>query len=273
MTTTIDLTAVKQQQRIGWQTANYARVGNTLQIMAEHLVDAVDVHAGQRVLDIACGQGNAAIAAALRFADATGVDYAPNLLEQARARAAVLHLDPASAEFVEGDAEDLPFEAATFDAVLSTVGVMFAPDHARSAAEAARVLRSGGRIGLASWTPSGMIGDLFRIVARYAPPPAGVQPAALWGTPDHLRDIFGTTVSWTSLTVRQYAFHFLTPEHYADYLCQWYGPTARLSAGLDEARRTAFHRDLAELAATYNRATDGTVAAVADYLEAVGTRT
>jgi len=266
---TIDLQAVKQQQRIGWQTGNYARIGNTLQIIAERLVEDVEVHAGQRVLDVACGQGNAALAAALRFADATGLDYAPNLLEQARARAAAQQIE---ATFVEGDAEDLPFEAASFDVALSTVGVMFAPNQRRAADELVRVVRPGGTIGLANWTPTGMVGDLFRIVARYAPPPAGLTPAARWGTPEHLADLFGDRVDWTSATVRAYVFHFHTPRHYADYMCQWYGPTARLSAALDEQRRESFAADLAELIAGYNRATDGTVAAPAEYLQAIGTR-
>jgi ubiquinone/menaquinone biosynthesis C-methylase UbiE len=265
----VDLNAVKQQQRIGWQTGNYARIGNTLQIIAELLVEAADVHAGQRVLDVACGQGNAAIAAALRFAEATGVDYAPNLLDQARQRAASLHLD---ITFTEGDAEDLPFPDASFDTVVSTVGVMFAPDHQQAAAELTRVTRPGGTLALAAWTPDGMVGELFRTVARYAPPPAGTVPAVRWGSTDHLGELFGDRVGWTALTVRQYVFRFRSPQHYADYMCEYYGPTARLAAGLDEARRNAFAADLAALAARYNRATDGTLAAVADYLEAVGTR-
>ena len=268
MDTIVDLNAVKQQQRIGWQTGDYARIGNTLQIIAELLVEAADVHAGQQVLDVACGQGNAAITAALRFAEATGVDYAPNLLDQARQRAAVLHLD---ATFTEGDAENLPFPDASFDTVLSTVGVMFAPDHQRAADELVRVTRAGGTVALAAWTPDGMVGELFRIVGKYAPPPAGIVPAVRWGTAGHLSDLFGTRVEWTALTGRQYVFRFRSPGHYADYMCRYYGPTARLSAGLDEARRTAFHTDLADLVTRYNRATDGTVAAVADYLEAVGT--
>jgi ubiquinone/menaquinone biosynthesis C-methylase UbiE len=270
MSTTVDLQVVKQQQRIGWQTGNYARVGNTLQIMAELLVEAADVHAGESVLDVACGQGNGAIAAALRFADATGVDYAPNLLDQARQRAASQHLD---VTFTEGDAEDLPFPDGSFDVALSTVGVMFAPDHQRVADELVRVVRPGGRIGLANWTPDGMAGHLFKIVASYAPPPAGLVPGARWGTTDHLSALFGSRVTWTATTVRSYVFRFRTPQHYADFLCQYYGPTARLYTGLDEARRTRFGRDLADLIARFNRATDGTVAAPADYLEAVGTRT
>lgn len=269
MTTTVDYQAIKQQQRIGWQTGNYARVGNTLQIMAELLVEAADVHAGERALDVACGQGNGAIAAALRFAEATGVDYALNLLEQARQRAAVQNLE---IDFVEGDAEALPFPSASFDLALSIVGVMFAPHQQQAADELVRVVRPGGRIALASWTPDGMVGHLFKIVGKYAPPPAGVSPGVLWGTPDHLSTLFGDRVTWTSSVVRPYVFRFRTPQHYAEYLCEYYGPTARLSAGLDEARRTQFHQDLADLISGFNQATDGTVAAPADYLEVVGIR-
>jgi ubiquinone/menaquinone biosynthesis C-methylase UbiE len=270
MTSTVDFHAVKQQQRIGWQTGNYARVGNTLQIMAELLAEAADVHPGEAVLDVACGQGNGAIAAALRFAEATGLDYAVNLLDQARQRAAVQHLD---ITFTEGDAEDLPFPAGSFDVALSIVGVMFAPDHQRAADELVRVVRPGGRIALASWTPDGMVGQLFKIVGSYAPPPAGLVPGVRWGTVDHLAALFGDRVTWTATTVRQYVFRFRTPQHYAEFLCQYYGPTARLYAGLDEARRTRFSHELADLISGFNRATDGTVAAPADYLEAVGTRT
>jgi len=269
-TTTVDFSAIKQQQRIGWQTGNYARVGNTLQIMAELLVEAADVHADEKVLDVACGQGNGALAAALRFADATGLDYAVNLLDQARERARGQHLE---VPFVEGDAEDLPFPDASFDVALSIVGVMFAPNHQRAADELARVVRPGGRIALASWTPDGMVGHLFKIISGYAPPPAGVSPGVLWGTPEHLSTLFGPRVTWTATTVRPYVFRFRTPQHYADFLCQYYGPTARLSANLDETRRAQFSQDLADLIARFNRATDGTVAAPADYLEAVGTRT
>jgi ubiquinone/menaquinone biosynthesis C-methylase UbiE len=269
MSITVDFDTIKQQQRIGWQTGNYARVGNTLQIMADLLVEAAGVHAGETVLDVACGQGNGAIAAALRFADATGVDYAANLLEQARQRAAVQYLD---IDFVEGDAEELPFADQSFDVALSIVGVMFAPNHQRTADELVRVVKSGGRIALASWTPDGMVGHLFKIVGSYAQPAAGLSPGVLWGTPDHLSTLFGSRVTWTATNVRQYVFHFKTPQHYAEYLCEFYGPTARLSAGLDEARRAQFKQDLADLISRFNRATDGTVAAPADYLEAVGTR-
>jgi SAM-dependent methyltransferase len=268
-TTTVDLTAVKNAQRTAWQTGDYPRVGNTLQIIAERLVEAADVRAGQRVLDVACGQGNAAIAAARRFAEATGTDYAPNLLEQGRERAVAEHLP---VTFVEGDAEQLPFPAESFDLVLSTVGVMFAPDHQRAADELVRVTAPGGRIALASWTPTGMIGHLFRTVGTWAPPPAGLRPPALWGTEEHLAELFGDRVRWTALTLREFDFRYRSPEHYAEWFVEFYGPITRLNGTLSDDDRPRFADDLAAVARSFNRADDGTVVAPAQYLEAVGVR-
>ncbi|MFD0742738.1 class I SAM-dependent methyltransferase [Phytohabitans flavus] len=205
MTGTIDFETIKKNQRAGWETGDYPRVGNTLQIIAELLVEAADVRAGQTVLDVACGQGNAAMAAARRFAEATGVDYATNLLEQGRDRAAAEHLD---VTFQEGDAEALPVPDQAFDLVVSTVGVMFAPNHQRAADELVRVTKPGGRIALACWTPTGMIGDLFKTVGKWAPPPAGVRPPTLWGTSEHLASLFGDRVEWTALTGRTYTFRY-----------------------------------------------------------------
>jgi ubiquinone/menaquinone biosynthesis C-methylase UbiE len=266
---TTDFTAIKANQRAGWQTGDYPRVGNTLQIMAELLVEAADVRAGQSVLDVACGQGNAAMAAARRFAQATGVDYATNLLAQGRVRAQAEHLP---VTFIEGDAEELPVPDASFDLVLSTVGVMFAPDHQRAADELVRVTAPGGRIALASWTPTGMVGHLFKTVAGWAPPPAGLRPPALWGTPEHLTELFGDRVSWVNLTPRQYTFRYHSPEHFSQWFRDHYGPVTRLAGTLSEADLARFADDLAGVARQFNRATDGTVVAPADYLEAVGVR-
>ncbi|GAA1313782.1 hypothetical protein Psi02_64880 [Planotetraspora silvatica] len=265
----VDFESIKKTQRAGWETGDYPRVGNTLQIIAEQLVEAADVRAGQRVLDVACGQGNAAIAAARRFAEATGVDYAANLLAQGRERAAVEHL---TVTFTEGDAERLPFPDESFDLVLSTVGVMFAPDHQRAADELVRVTAGGGKIALASWTPGGMIGRLFRTVGGWAPPPAGVRPATLWGSPDHLAELFGDRVEWTGLTTREYAFRYHSPEHYSQWFRRYYGPITRLAGALPGQDLDRFSEELAEVAREYNRADDGTVVAQAEYLEAVGVR-
>lgn len=267
--TQIDFETIKKTQRAGWETGDYPRVGNTLQIMAEQLVESADVRAGQRVLDVACGQGNAALAAARRFADATGVDYAVNLLAQGRERASAEHLPVA---FKEGDAEHLPVADGSFDVTLSTVGAMFAPDHQRAADELVRVTAPGGTIALASWTPSGMVGLLFKTVAGWAPPPAGVRPATLWGTEEHLAALFQDRVDWVGLNKRHFVFRYHSPEHFAQWFIEFYGPITRLSGTLSAEDRERFAADLAGVARQFNRADDGTVVAPAEYLEAVGIR-
>lgn len=267
--TAIDFEAIKAKQRAGWETGDYPRVGNTLQIIAELLVESADVRAGQRVLDVACGQGNAAIAAARRFAEATGVDYAANLLTRGRERAAVEGLP---VTFIEGDAERLPLPDTWFDLTVSTVGVMFAPDHQRAADELVRVTAPGGKIALACWTPGGMVGHLFKTVGQWAPPPAGVRPPALWGTPEHLSDLFGDRVEWVGSAKRQYVFRYHSPEHFSDWFREYYGPITRLAGTLSDEDRERFAADLAEVARQFDRADDNTLAAPAEYLEAVGVR-
>jgi ubiquinone/menaquinone biosynthesis C-methylase UbiE len=267
-TDTVDFEAIKERQRLGWEAGDYPRVGNTLQLMAERLVEAADVHAGQRVLDVGCGQGNAAIAAARRFADSTGVDYAASLLGQGRERADAEHLTVA---FTEGDAEQLPFPEASFDATLSTVGVMFAPNQERAAAELIRVTRPGGKIALASWTPEGLVGALFRTIGTYAPPPAGVRSPMLWGTEARLTELFGATVDWT-VTRRTLDLAYRSPEHFSEWFRMYYGPITRLAASLDEDTHARFSADLADVPRQFNRASGGTVLAPGEYLEAVGVR-
>jgi ubiquinone/menaquinone biosynthesis C-methylase UbiE len=267
--TAVDYTALKERQRLAWQSGDYPRVGVMLQLIAERLVEAADVRADQRVLDVACGQGNAALAAARRNAQATGVDYAPNLLEQGRERARAEHLQ---IDFEEADAENLPFGDGSFDLVVSTVGVMFAPNQERTADELVRVTRQGGRIALANWEPKGMGGELFKIVARYAPPPPGVRPVALWGNREHLAQLFGDRVHWTSLASRDHVWRFRSAEHFSAHFREHYGPITRAFAALDEGRRQELAADLTRLAERHNTATDGTLVAPMHYLEAVGTR-
>jgi ubiquinone/menaquinone biosynthesis C-methylase UbiE len=264
-----DFEAIKKNQRAGWETGDYPRVGNTLQIIAELLVEAADVRAGQTVLDVACGQGNAALAAARRFAHASGVDYATNLLAQGRERATAEHLD---VTFIEGDAENLPVADEAFDLTVSTVGVMFAPDHQKAADELVRVTRKGGTIAVANWTPSGMVGQMFRTVAGWAPPPAGVRPGTLWGTPGHLTELFGDRVEWTGLTVRTFAFRYLSAEHFSEWFRQNYGPITRLAGTLTAEQARRFADELADVPRAFNVADDGTLVAPGEYLEAVGVR-
>jgi ubiquinone/menaquinone biosynthesis C-methylase UbiE len=267
-TITVDFEAIKERQRTGWEAGDYPRVGNTLQLMAERLVEASDVRAGQRVLDVACGQGNAAIASARRFADSTGLDYATNLLAQGRERAEAEHLPVV---FTEGDAEQLPFPEAAFDVTLSTVGVMFAPDQERAAAELARVTRVGGKIALASWTPDGLVGVLFKTIGKYAPPPAGVKSPMLWGTEGRLADLFGDKVEWT-VTKRTFDFAYRSPGHFSEWFRLYYGPITRLAGTLDDSQCAQFAADLADVPRQFNRADDGTVLAPGEYLEAIGVR-
>jgi ubiquinone/menaquinone biosynthesis C-methylase UbiE len=265
----IDYRAIKEKQRAAWQTGDFARVGTTMQSMAERLVEAAAVHADERVLDVGCGQGNAALAAARRFADATGIDYVPDLLAQGRARAAA---DGLPVEFTEADAEQLPFAPAAFDVVLSTVGVMFAPDQERAASELLRVTRPGGRIALASWTPEGMVGALFTVIASYGPPPAGLRSPMAWGSPVRLAELFGDAVHWTAQNRRIFEFVYRSPEHFADWFGTYYGPLTRLRGSLDDAARDRLRADLADVAHRFNTATDGTTVAEAEYLEVVGVR-
>jgi ubiquinone/menaquinone biosynthesis C-methylase UbiE len=268
-TTTVDFAAPKAAQRAGWDAGDYPRVGNTLQIMAELLVHAAGVRAGESVLDVACGQGNAALAAARRFAEATGVDYAPRLLEQGRRRAEVEGLP---VTFVDGDAEALPVEAESVDVALSTVGVMFAPDQPRAAGELVRVTRPGGRIALASWTPAGMVGRMLKLVASVAPPPPGIVAATAWGTSERLEELFGDTVDWVSLEQREFVFSYLSPEHFAQWFIQHYGPIARMSAKLSDDDQKRFAYELAAVASRFDPSENATISATAGYLEAVGIR-
>jgi ubiquinone/menaquinone biosynthesis C-methylase UbiE len=265
-----DLAAVKARQQATWASGDFSAVATTIVVVAERLADAADLHAGWRVLDVATGSGNAAIAAARLGADVTGSDYVPALLERGRERAAAERLPVA---FVEGDAEALPFGDSEFDAVLSVYGAMFAPDHGRAAGEIARVSRPGGRVALASWTPTGFLGAMFRTIAAHVPPPAGVASPMLWGTEDHLAAIFGDTVRWTHHRRRTYTFRFVSPEAFVEFFATFYGPTQKAFEALGE-RAHELHSDLAELAAKWNRLDSGAgaIAIPGEYLESIGER-
>jgi len=265
-----DLGAIKQRQQQTWASGDFAAVATPMTIVGEMLCEAVDLRAGSTVLDVACGSGNAALAAARRFCAVTGVDYVPALLERGRERAAAERLE---VEFIEGDAEALPFDDDTFDVVLSTFGVMFAPDHARAAAELLRVCRSGGTIGLANWTPEGAVGDMFRLTSRYAPPsPPGLQPPVLWGTERHLTELLGDGISEIATERRMFTLRYRSPEHWLAYFREHFGPVKRTFEALDANGRDAYAADLLELGTRANRADDGTLVSAAEYLEVVATR-
>jgi ubiquinone/menaquinone biosynthesis C-methylase UbiE len=266
---TMELNAIKEKQQKTWASGNYAVIGNQLVIMGERLCEAVDVHSGQKILDVATGSGNTAISAARRYCDVTGIDYVPELIEQAKERAGAERLE---ITFEVGDAENLPYPDASFDVVLSTVGVMFAPDQEKTADELLRVCKPGGKIGLANWTPDGFIGNMFRTVGKHVPPPPGIKPPPLWGTEERLRELFGEGISSLHTTRRSYAFRALSAEHLIESFRTYYGPVHKAFESLDAAGQDAFARDLEELLHNWNTSGDETIVAPSDYLEVVAVR-
>jgi ubiquinone/menaquinone biosynthesis C-methylase UbiE len=262
-----DLGAVKQRQQQAWASGDFHVVAARIMLVAEHLVDAADLHAGWRVLDVATGSGNAAIAAARLGCEAVGVDYVPSLLERGRERVAAEGLDVA---LLEGDAEALPFPDRSFDAVTSVFGSMFAPDHATAAAELLRVCKPGGTIALASWTPEGFIGELFRTVGAHVPPPAGVPSPMLWGTEPHLRELFGDGIASLEVTERAFRFRFRSAEEFVSFFRRWYGPTLKAFAALESEAYRALAGDLVALANRFDRLGGADAIAIpATYTEAV----
>jgi SAM-dependent methyltransferase len=261
-----DLDAIKTKQRATWASGNYAIIGTTLQIVGESLCEAVDLRADSNVLDAAAGNGNCSLAAARRWCDVTSTDYVPTLLEEGRRRA---EADRLPIRFQEADAERLPFDDASFDVVLSSFGIMFAPNHARVASELARVCRSNGRIGLANWTPTGFVGRLFAVVGRHVPPPAGLTPPARWGTTDHLQELFGSSASAIHANARMFTFRYRSPAHWIEVFRDWYGPVHKAFASLPAEGQAALERDLLELIATFNVSGDSTMVVPGEYLEVV----
>lgn len=268
-TTKIDFEAAKARGRETWASGDYPAVAARIVPMAEGLVEAADLAAGTAVLDVATGSGNAALAVARTGAAVTGVDYVESLLERGRLRAAAEGLD---VEFIEGDAEDLPFEDASFDAVLSCVGVMFTPDQERAAAELVRVCRSGGTIALANWTPTSFVGEMFRTVAAYVPPPADLKPPGLWGTEERLRELLGAAVERLEIKRRTFVFRFRSPEDFAGFFRSNYGPIGKAFAGLGAPDQKGLWDDLVALADMHNREAGEAVAIPAEYLEAIAVR-
>lgn len=265
----LDFTAIKQRQQRTWASGDFAAVGTRLVIVGETLCEAIDLRAGNSVLDIACGSGPAALAAARRFCEVTGVDYVPALLERGRERAEVERL---IVDFQEGDAEALSYPDASFDVVLSTFGVMFAPNQAQAAAELLRVCRPGGTIGLASWTPEGMNGQMFAINARYLPPPPGMPSPARWGTEDGVRALLGEGASEIRFARPHFTFRFRSPAHWLEFFRTNFGPVHTAFEALDPAGQEAYTHDLLTLLDRFNQADDGTLVAPAEYLEVVATR-
>lgn len=264
-----DLAAVKTRQQAAWSSGDYAVVGSTLQIVGEQLCEAMDFKAGSKVLDVAAGNGMASLAAARRWCEVTSTDYVPALLERGAARAAA---EGMTIEFREADAEKLPFENHSFDAVLSTFGVMFTPHQEQAASELLRVCRPKGRIGLANWTPDGFIGQVFKTLGKYLPPPDGIKSPALWGTRARLAEMFGPDASMVKCETRLFNFRYRSADHFLHVFQTFYGPVLKVFAALDPSKQEVLHNDLHALVIRMNRARDGGLVVPSEYLEVVITK-
>ena len=263
-----DLATVKQRQQAAWSSGDYAIVGTTLQIVGEQLCEALELRPGSKVLDVAAGNGNVTLAAARRWCKVTSTDYVPELLERGRERAAGERLE---VDFRVADAEALPFPDASFDVVVSTFGVMFTADQEKAAGELIRVCRRGGKIGLANWTPAGFIGQVFKTLGKYLPPPAGVKSPALWGTRARLDEMFGAQAEIVAEPC-MFVFRYRSAEHWLDVFKTFYGPMLKAFAALDADAQAGLRRDLTAVVAEFNRAKDGTMAVPSEYLEVVMTK-
>jgi len=263
-----DLKAVKARQQAAWSSGDYAVIGTTLQIVGEQLCETLDVRSGQRVLDVAAGNGNVTLAAARRWCEVVSTDYVPSLLDGGRQRAAA---DGMTIDFQEADAEALPFADAAFDVVVSTFGVMFTPNQDKAAGEMLRTCKPGGKIGMANWTPESFIGQIFKVLGKHLPPPAGVKSPALWGTPAQLAEFFGAAGT-IKAEARHFTFRYRSPEHFVDIFKTYYGPMHKAFIALDDARQQELRNDLLALIGRMNRAEDGTMVVASEYLEIVITR-
>ncbi|EJJ26629.1 class I SAM-dependent methyltransferase [Rhizobium sp. CF142] len=260
-----DLAALKSRQQVAWASGDYSVIGARLQIVGENLCEALDLRSGEKVLDIAAGNGNATLAAARRWAKVTSTDYVPELLERGRERAMANGL---AVDFQQADAEALPFKDASFDVVVSTFGVMFTPDQDKAAKEMLRVCRTGGRIGMANWTPESFIGQVFKTIGKHIPPMPGIRSPALWGTKVRLEEMFGGQAN-IEATSRIYNFRYRSPAHWLEVFRTWYGPVHKAFEALPQPGKAALEDDFLALIARFNRAKDGTMVVPAEYLEVV----
>jgi ubiquinone/menaquinone biosynthesis C-methylase UbiE len=264
-----DFAAIKQRQQATWASGDFAVIGVTLQIVGESLAEALDIRAGERVIDVAAGNGNATLAAARRFAEVMSTDYVPALLDKGRARAAA---DGLQVNFQVADAEDLPFADGCFDVAISTFGTMFTPDHMRPAREMLRVVRNGGRIGLANWTPDGFIGQLFKVIGAYIPAPAGLKSPALWGTEPHIVELFGAQSADIRTVRKHFNFRYRSAAHWLQVFRDFYGPTHKAFAALDPTGQNALEKDITALLNRCNTAGPASLVVPAEYLEVVITK-
>ncbi|MEX2588412.1 MAG: class I SAM-dependent methyltransferase [Actinomycetota bacterium] len=253
----------QERQRKVWGAGDYRKIAWLTPALADTLCEAVDVKAGSRVLDVATGTGHVALAAARRFCHTTGVDLIADFLEIGRQRA---ESEALPVRLVEASAEDLPFEDQSFDFVLSVVGVMFAANQQQAADEMLRVARPGGTIGLINWKPDGYVAELWKTIAKWAPPPPGAQSPALWGKQEHVRQLLGSGTSDISFETGTLTQRFLSPAHHAEFFLSNYGPTLKVAESLEADQRERFARDIEDLAARHNRATDGSAVLDWDYV-------
>jgi ubiquinone/menaquinone biosynthesis C-methylase UbiE len=263
---TPDYTAIKAKQNAAWASGDYARIGTTLQIVGESLAEAMDIRPGSSVLDVAAGNGNATLAFARRFCDVTSTDYVDALLARGRSRA---EAEGHSIRFQVADAEQLPFRDASFDAVVSTFGVMFTPNQAKAAGELVRVCRPGGAIGMANWTPEGFIGQVFKTLGRHVVPPAGVSSPALWGSQNWLEQNFGAKATKVTIEAKDFVFRYRSPAHFMEIFRTYYGPVHKAFLALDPAGQVALDKDLTATIASFNTATDGSMRVPSAYAEVV----
>lgn len=264
-----DYQAISKRQQMTWATGDFNVISRLTMPMSEELVRAVDPHAGQRVLDVACGTGNAALVAGRRYCEVTGIDYVPALIERARKRAKAEGMD---IDFRVGDAQALPFPDASFDLVLSAIGVMFAPDQERAASELLRVCRSGGTIGLASWMPEGFGGDFFAAHARHVPLPPGVKSPTRWGTDAGLDELLGAVARSVRSERRSFFAYYHSAAHAVEVHRTYFGPTIRAFETVGEDNQESLRRDIEEVFRRYNRAADGTAIVEYQYLQTIATR-
>jgi SAM-dependent methyltransferase len=261
-----DFGAIKQRQQATWASGNFAVIGTTLQIVGEMLAESADIRAGEQVLDVAAGNGNATLAAARRFARVTSVDFVPHLLDQGAARA---HAEGLDVVFRTADAEQLPFADGQFDVALSTFGAMFTPQQEKTAEELARTVRPGGRIGMANWTPEGFIGQLLKLIGTHLPPPPGLKSPVLWGSEPHVRALFGTRAAEIRCRRLNFNFRYRSAGHWIDVFREYYGPTRKAFEALDEPGRAALAADIEVLLHRLNVAGPDSLVVPSEYLEVV----
>ena len=266
--TTIDYEAVKSKQQVAWGSGDYSRIGVTLQITGEQLCESMDLHAGQSVLDVAAGNGNVTLAAARRFCNVISTDYVQSLLDQSNQRA---NAEGLPVNYQQADAENLPFADGHFDNVVSTFGVMFTPNQSQTASELIRACKTGGKIGMANWTPEGFIGQLFKTLGQYLPPPPGINSPAAWGTEAFLQQNFDNC-SNISVTAREFNFRYQSAQHWVDLFGSYYGPLLKAFEALDDVKGKQLENDVIDLISRFNKADDGTMVVPSEYLEIVITK-